>query len=108
MNSLFKWLKITNQFNKIDSEDKPSHLLLNGYVLYVKKENLELFNKKYTETLINEDYLYIVECRREIFKLFFDLDFLIKDEEQLQLHVQSNIFMDMIQIINDIIFDFLW
>ena len=106
MNILFKWLKITNQFNKIDSEEKPSHLLLNGYVLYVKKENLELFNKKYTETLINKDYLYIVECRRKIFKLFFDLDFLIKDEEELQLHLQSNIFMDIIQIINDIIFDF--
>ena len=47
-NILTKWLKITNQFTQSNEDEKPSHLLLNGYKLYVKKDNLELFNKKYS------------------------------------------------------------
>ena len=36
MNNLTKWLKITNQYSTDDENQKPSHLLLNGYKLYVK------------------------------------------------------------------------
>lgn len=112
MNSLTKWLKITNQFNKTDSDEKPSHLLLNGYTLYVKNENIPIFNKKYVECLINGDKLYIVECRKKIFKLFFDLDFLLTQDkyslllENINSNESDNIFLEFIKIINDVIFDY--
>ena len=80
MNNLTKWLKITNQYNTDNDNQKPSHLLLNGYKLYIKDENLEIFNKKYAEVISQNEKLYVVECRKNIFKLFFDLDFLLSDE----------------------------
>ena len=55
MNSLTKWLKITNQYNTNDINNKPSHLLLNGYKLYIKNENLEIFNKKYAEVIFKNE-----------------------------------------------------
>ena len=111
MNNLIKWLKITNQFNSIDSNEKPSHLLLNGYKLYVKDENLAIFNKKYAETIENNDKLYVVECRKNIFKLFFDLDFLLTQEkyEIIKTNIKNNeenIFIEFIKTINDVIYDF--
>ena len=111
MNSLTKWLKITNQFNKTDNDEKPSHLLLNGYTLYVKNENISIFNKKYAESLYNGDKMYIVECRKSIFKLFFDLDFLLTQDQYLSLenidiYSDNNIFIEFIKIINDVIFDY--
>ena len=114
MNSLTKWLKITNQFNKTDTDEKPSHLLLNGYTLYVKNENISIFNKKYTESLLNGDKMYIVECRKPIFKLFFDLDFLLTQDQytlltekvENELDDIDNVFIEFIKIINDVIFDY--
>jgi hypothetical protein len=100
MNTLTKWLKITNQYSGADNE-KPSHLLLNGYKLYVKNDNMHIFEKKYAEAIDNNEKLYIVECKKEIFKLFFDLDFLLADE-----NMDNAIFMDFIKIINDVIYDF--
>ena len=51
MNSLTKWLRITNQFSSEDDDVKPTHLMLNGYKLYIKNENAEIFYKKYCESL---------------------------------------------------------
>ena len=111
MNNLTKWLKITNQFTTDDNNEKPSHLLLNGYKLYVKDENLEIFNKKYAEAISQNEKLYIVECRKNIFKLFFDLDFLLSDEkyENIKTKIdndEENIFIEYIKIINDVIYEF--
>ena len=111
MNTLTKWLKITNQYSTDDDNIKPSHLLLNGYKLYVKDENLALFNKKYTESIVNNEKLYVVECKKDIFKLFFDLDFLLSKEsydvikEKIKSN-QENVFIEFIKIINDVIYDF--
>ena len=111
MNNLTKWLKITNQYSTDDEDQKHSHLLLNGYKLYVKDENLEIFNKKYAESISENEKLYIVECRKNIFKLFFDLDFLLSDEkyEIIKNKIESNeenIFIEFIKIINDVVYDF--
>jgi hypothetical protein len=109
MNNLTKWLKITNQYQKIDDDEKPSHLLLNGYKLYIKDENLEIFNKKYSEAIMNGDKLYIVECKKNIFKLFFDLDFLYSNENEKETEYSENLnntFIEFIQIINNVIYDF--
>ena len=111
MNTLTKWLKITNQYNSTDENEKPSHLLLNGYRLYIKDENLALFNKKYAEAISENEKLYVVECRKNIFKLFFDLDFLLSEENYKEIknkidHNEENIFIEFIKIINDVIFEF--
>ena len=109
MNSLTKWLRITNQYSSENEDVKPTHLMLNGYKLYIKSENLELFYKKYTEALEENADLYVVECKRNIFKLFFDLDFLLSKEkysEIIEKKIESNVFTEIIRIINDIIYDF--
>ena len=109
MNSLVKWLKITNQFSSEDEDSKPSHLMLNGYKLYIKNEHNNLFYKKYAESLNENADLYVVECKKNIFKLFFDLDFLlseVKYNEIIKYDIVNNIFTEIIRIINDVIFDF--
>lgn len=82
-NIFIKWLKITNQFNPVNEDDKYSHLLLNGIgggKLFVKDDNYDIFFQKYTEGIKNGEYIYVVESRKEIFPLFFDLDYLLNDE----------------------------
>jgi len=109
MNSLTKWLKITNQYSGENEDSKPSHLMLNGYKLFINDNNIELFNKKYGEALENNAELYVVECKKEIFKLFFDLDFLLSEQkynEIMEKDLETNLFTEMIKIINDIIYDF--
>jgi hypothetical protein len=109
MNSLTKWLRVTNQFSSEDDDVKPTHLMLNGYKLYIKNENAEIFYKKYCESLQENADLYVVECKREIFKLFFDLDFLLsseKYEEIMKTDIENNVFTEIIRIINDVIYDF--
>ena len=113
MSLLTNWLKITNHYSQTDEDEKPSHLLLNGYKLYIKEENIEIFNKKYSEALKNNEYHYIVECRKSIFKLFFDLDFLITEDKYKtylswfnNFNTPDNIFLQFIKIINDVIYEF--
>jgi len=109
MNSLTKWLRITNQFSSKDEDVKPTHLMLNGYKLCIKNENSEIFYKKYADTIEENADLYVVECKRNIFKLFFDLDFLLskeKYEEIMKNEIEDNIFTEIIRIINDVIYDF--
>ena len=58
---MFKnWLKITNQYKKNYDDEKPTHLLLDGGVLYVKDENLELFFDKYIQGINNNENIYLV------------------------------------------------
>ena len=110
MCSLTKWLKITNQYSSVNENEKPSHLLLNGYKLFIKNDNLELFNKKYCESILNGEKLYIVECRKDIFKLFFDLDFLISEEKyeniKNNLNQNDNLFLTIFKVINNVIYTF--
>ena len=109
MNSLTKWLRITNQYSSEDDNVKPTHLMLNGYKLFVKKENSDLFYKKYAESLQENSDLYVVECKRDIFKLFFDLDFLLSNEkydEIMKTDLENNMFTEIIRIINDVIYEF--
>jgi len=106
MDSLTKWLKITNQFQPKDELDKPSHLLLNGYKLYVSDENIPIFNEKYADTIINENAkLYVVECKKDTFQLFFDLDFNLTEEMMKKINT-NDVYCKIIQIINDVIYDF--
>lgn len=73
---MFKtWLQITKQSYSNNENEKYSHLMLDGGKLYIKNENINLFNKKYSEAIINNENLFIVEQKKEYFKLFFDLDF---------------------------------
>lgn len=107
MDILTKWLKITNQYNCNNEEKKPSHLLLNSGKLYVNNENIDIFYEKYTTSILNGDYHYIVECRKDIFRLFFDLDFLIREtDEKTNVEKNEEIFNEFIKIINDTIYDF--
>ena len=108
MNTLVKWLKITNQINNENIDTKPTHLMLNGGKLYIKDENIELFyNNYYNSTIVNGEKNYIVECRKDIFKLFFDLDFLLNEEKYNNIIDNNNeLFIEIFKIINDIIFDF--
>ena len=111
MNNLIKWLKITNQLKPENENENPSHLLLNGFKLFVKNENLKIFNKKYSEELLNNEKFYIVECKKNIFKLFFDLDFKLSKENYDIVNQninddKENIFLEFIKIINDVIYDF--
>ncbi len=109
MNILTKWLRVTNQYSTTDDNIKPSHLMLNGYKLYIHKDNINIFNEKYSEALQQNADLYVVECKRDNFKLFFDLDFLLSKEkydEIINISLETNIFTQIIKIINDVIFEF--
>ena len=88
------WLKLTNQYKKENDDQKPSHLLLDGGVLYVKDIHMNLFYQKYNEAIQNNEKIYVVECKKNIFNLFFDLDFLINKNE-MELNI-LNIFLDTI------------
>lgn len=99
---MFKdWLKITNQYHKYNDTEKPSHLLLDGGVLYVKDENLNLFINKYIQGIKNNENIYLVECKKNIFNLFFDLDFLLDDD-----NIHNNLFYIIFESINDTINEF--
>ena len=80
MSDFNKWLINTRAFvTKNDNDSKFTHLLLNGGKLYI--ENINIFYEKYANCIKNEEYIYIVECRPDIFPLFFDLDFLLKSKD---------------------------
>jgi hypothetical protein len=91
-----KWLKLTNQYTSKHNDEKHSHLLLNGGKLYVQPENQLLFNKKYAKAITYNENLYVVECKKEYFKLFFDLDFLLDID-----NIDINIFNEVIKVINE-------
>jgi len=98
MSDFNKWLINTRAFvTKNDNDSKFTHLLLNGGKLYI--ENINIFYEKYANCIKNEEYIYIVECRPDIFPLFFDLDFLLKSKDDLN----DNIIIDIIKNINDVI-----
>ena len=49
MTSTFNdWIKITNQNVKKEEEQKNTHLLLNGGILYVLEKDRDIFLKKYS------------------------------------------------------------
>jgi len=98
MSTFNKWLQNVGLFNSDDSENKKfTHLLLNGGKLYV--EDIDLFNEKYSTCIEKNEYIYLVECRPDIFPLFFDLDFLLNDENDLN----EKTIISIIQNINDTI-----
>ena len=81
-NTFNNWIRLTNQSSQNDNE-KYSHLLLNGTFggkLYIKKENMNIFFNKYADGILNNEHLYIVETRGELFPLFFDLDFKVSND----------------------------
>ena len=99
---MFKnWLKITNQYKKNYDGEKPTHLLLDGGVLYVKDENLEIFLKKYIDGIEKNEKIYLVECKKEIFNFFINLDFLL-DTNELNKNLFNEIFESINNTINDI------
>ena len=88
---MFKnWIKLTGQNKQEDESIKVSHLLLDGGKLYVKPENNKAFNKKYAEAIINGEKQYVVECKTEYFKLFFDLDFMINSNNVERINDEIN------------------
>lgn len=104
MNNTFNnWIRLTNQSTQVDNE-KYSHLLLNGTFggkLYIKKENMNVFFRKYSDAIINNEKLYIVETRGELFPLFFDLDFKIGEELWKSNEETLSIFKEIIVHIFD-------
>ena len=95
MNNFYKWLQNTNSFINKNSDNKHSHLLLNGGKLNIT--NLEILYKIYSKCIDENEYIYLVECRRELFVLFFDLDFLLEKE------LDNDFFIEIIKNINDTI-----
>lgn len=95
MNNFYKWLQNTNAFINKNSDCKHTHLLLNGGKLNIS--NLDIFYKIYSKCIDNNEYIYLVECRREIYPLFFDLDFLLEEE------IDNKLFIEIIKNINDTI-----
>ena len=78
MSEFDKW--IINKYVSKNSDEKYTHLLLNGGSLHIKEEHQEKFYEMYNKAYKIQD-LYIVEIRNETFNLFFDLDFLISNDE---------------------------
>lgn len=107
MCSLFNnWIKLTNQFSTDDENEKYSHLLLNGIYggkLYVKKENMNIFFKKYSDAIINNEYIYVVESRENLFPLFFDLDFKLDDNIWNENKDSFKIFKEIFVHIYDVV-----
>ena len=95
MNTFHKWLQNTNSFITKDSDIKQTHLLLNGGKLNIK--NLDICYDIYSKSIDKNEYIYLVECRTEVFPLFFDLDFLLEKE------MNNELFIEIIKNINDTI-----
>ena len=104
MTTFHNWLKITGQFSKKNEDQKPSHLLLSGGILYVNDDILNIFNEKYSDALKRDEDIYLVECRKDVFNLFFDLDFLL--DKNYEDKIKLEVFINIIKHINDCIYDF--
>jgi hypothetical protein len=74
-NSLTNWFYTTNQIIPKDEDIKPTHLLLDGGRVSIKKELLDTFYKLYAKCLEEKVPLHIVEHKTNIFRFFCDLDF---------------------------------
>ena len=105
MTSTFNdWIKITNQNVKKEEEQKNTHLLLNGGILYVLEKDRDIFLKKYSNGIIKKEKIYLVETREKYFKLFFDLDFMC-NEKNYELCEHNKIFDKIIDDVNEIIYN---
>lgn len=97
-NILSKWLISTNQILDKDSDIKPTHLLLDGGRLCVKKEFIDTFYKLYAECLSKKVSLHIVEQKTPTFKLFSDLDI-------INLHeISQDEILKIVNLIQEVIF----
>ena len=72
---LKQYLLNNNFFMKRGDDRKFTHLLLDGGKLFIPPEKRNDFLKFYSSRLeINDDKLYVIETRTDIFKFFLDLD----------------------------------
>ena len=97
MNNFDKWLHNTDSFIGKNSDIKPTHLLLNGGKLNIK--NVDICYNIYSKCIDNDDFIYLVECRTNLFVLFFDLDFLLEEDYK----IDEQLFLDIIININNTI-----
>ena len=100
-NIFTKWLYTTNKFIKKDSNDKPTHLLLNGGCLHIKQEDFQYFMDLYSKCIKNKESLFVVECRPELFPLFFDLDYLLSENKNNE--IENDTYKEIIKIIKNTI-----
>lgn len=94
---LEKWLSDNNFYVK--NNNKPSHLLFNGGILYIPQKDEFKFLTLYASELDQNKKLYYVEVRPQIFKYMMDLD--IKDDHYLSQEEIIKLSSDITKIVND-------
>ena len=77
---MFKSWCATQKFNNATNL---SHVLMDGGVLSVPFDKLNIFYEKYIEAINNGEKLFVVEQKSEKYNFFVDLDY--KGEESLTL-----------------------
>jgi hypothetical protein len=88
---------------KSQSDEKPTHLLLNGGKLTVLQDREREFIQKYAKALVNKEKQYVVECRPSIFKFMIDLD--IKEPEGSPEWTKER-FIDLASTIQKTVYEF--
>lgn len=95
---LSKWLISTNQLLDKNSDIKPTHLLLDGGRISIKKELVDTFYKLYAECLSKNVPLHIVEQKTPKFKFFSDLDIINVDK------ISNDEILKIVNLIQEVIY----
>lgn len=85
---------------KTNNKNECTHLLLDGGKLNIPDDKQELFYKIYSESLLNDEKLMVVEKRKDIFRFMMDID--IIDEKYWDID-KIKILTKLIQ---EIVYDF--
>jgi len=73
---------------KFNNAANLSHVLMDGGVLSVPFDKLNMFHEKYVEAVRRDEKLYVVEQKSERYNFFVDIDY--KSEEPLGLKVKRH------------------
>ena len=77
-NQFRKWLYSIGACMKKDIKCKKTeetHLLINGGRILLPEEHEKEFLRQYSRSILNNDWLYVVEKKTEVFRMFCELDF---------------------------------
>ena len=96
---LKKWLLSENVLLTKDSDQKPTHLFLDGGRAYINFDKLDEFYEVCKECITKNIGIFVVECRTDIFKLFLDLDFIGN------LSIEYDFIIEVVNHIQEIIYD---
>ena len=99
--SLLKsWLLTNNFLNENPHQSKTTHLFLDGGKGYVPYDKLSEFHDIYNNCIKQNQELFVVENKTDIFRLFSDLDFL--SEKQIEYHVIIKIIKNIQSVITEL------